>query len=319
MSISSIFQIADRLLNRDLPRNSEHSANPKPAQSDAANTIAVHGDRFTSSEQTGAANIAGEAGIFQFEKLRFTAVSVQTTGANNAAPAPAPSTGQTATPLTTTAPIPLPAVNTAPQAAPAVATATGQTATTPPVAILPAINIVPAVAAQAAPQSVAQSQAALQALNSALVALGLDPAAIAAFDQFAGVLLQINPNALQDLQTQLNSLAQQFTTSTGTAATQAPTNTTAAPAANAAANPPGFQLTALSIKFTGINETVQQAGQNGNPGTTTQISAFRLQIREVSVSLAAPNGQAVQLQSPQANAATPAAPAVPTAAKAATA
>jgi hypothetical protein len=131
-------------------------------------------------------------------------------------------------------------------------------------------------------------------LNASLTSLGLSVAEIAAFDQFAGVLLQFDPNALHDLESQLNLLATRFQTQNA-----APAATPQSPATS-----PSFQLTELSISFTGLNETLSQGNQGNGSGTATQISAFSLQIQEVRVTLSNPAGQTAQLQVPQADAAT---------------
>jgi hypothetical protein len=163
MSISSIVQIASRLLTGDSGQDSQGQGKSKitPAASQAQSNRTELGDRFTPSAQSEAANATGGAGFFETEQLRFTAVNIQTP-AGTAAATPAPPA--TAAVQPTAAPNP-----TAP-AAPAATTA-----------------------------SPIQTQPDLQSLNASLVTLGLNAAEIAAFDQFAGVLLQFGPNSLQDL------------------------------------------------------------------------------------------------------------------------
>jgi len=267
MSISSIVQIASRLLNGDSGRDPQGQGKSKvaPAESQAQNNRTEFGDRFTPSAQGDAANAAGATGLFQVEQLRFTAVTIQAPTGNTTAAAPIP-------PITTAQP----AVAANPVAAAA-------TATSP---------------ATAAP-SLIQTQQDLQTLNASLTSLGLNAAEIAAFDQFAGVVLQFDPNALRDLENQLNLLAARFQSqNTAPAATPQPRATS-----------PNFQLTELSVSFAGLNETLTQGNQGNGNGTTSQVSAFSLQIQEVRVTLSNPAGQTAQLQVPQTATATAATPA----------
>jgi hypothetical protein len=272
MSISSIVQIASRLLNGDSGQDAEGRGKNKvkPAVSQAQSDRTEFGDRFTPSAHGDGVNAAGESGLFQVEQLRFTAVNIQTLPGNTAAPA---ATAAAPTPTTTTAPH-------------ALAANPGSAATT-------------ASAPAAATASSIQTQQDLQALNASLTALGLNAAEIAAFDQFAGVILRFNPTALQDLESQLNLLAARFQTQN-----TAPAATPQTPAAT-----PNFQLNELSVSFTGLNETLTQGNQANGTGTTTQISAFSLQIQEVRVTLSSPTGETAQLQVPQASTANIATPA----------
>lgn len=293
MSISSIVQIANRLLNGDSGQDPQGQGKNKIAQTGSAqNNRTEFGDRFTPSGQGEAASAAGGAGLFQLEQLRFTAVNIQAAAGNaatGAAPTPANAVAQ-----------PQPAVTGNPAAATTTAPAT-------PAATTPATPV-------ATTTSPVQTQQDLQALNASLTSLGLNAAEIAAFDQFAGVLLQFDPNALQDLQSQLNLLAARFQTQN---AAPAASTAAAAPAANAqtAAASPNFQLTELSVSFTGLKETLTQGNQSNGTGTTTQISAFNLQIQEVRVTLSNAAGETARLQVPQA--AAPAATAAAPAAKSA--
>src|ERR1700756_3331934 len=95
MSISSIVQIASRLLNGDSGRDPQGQGKSKvaPAESQAQNNRTEFGDRFTPSAQGDAANAAGATGLFQVEQLRFTAVNIQApTGNTAAATATSPAT-----------------------------------------------------------------------------------------------------------------------------------------------------------------------------------------------------------------------------------
>ena len=253
MSISSIVQIASRLLNGDSGQDPQGQGKNKitPASSQAQNNRTEFGDRFTPSAQGDAANAAGGTGLFQVEQLRFTAVNIQTPAGITSAGSPT---------LAATAAVPTPATTAAQPATP-------EATTTLPVAA--ATTVTPL-----------QTQQDLQALNASLTALGLNAAEIAAFDQFAGVLLQFEPNALQDLQSQLNLLASRFQTQNAapTAAAAAPATTpTATPAvAPAAATQtpaasPNFRLTELSISFSGLNGTLTQGNPGNGNGTSTQF------------------------------------------------
>jgi hypothetical protein len=270
MGISSIVQLASRLLNGDSGQDSESRAKTKATQASlqATNNRTEFGDRFNPSAHGDAANAGGGTELFQLEQLRFTAANIQTLSGNTAAP-----TATQAAPTST--------ITTAPPAIAANAASPTSAAT-------------PAATPVATTASSVQTQQDLQTLNASLTALGLNAAEIAAFDQFAGVLLQFDPNALQDLQNQLNLLAARFQTQNAAPA--------AAPAATAQtqAASPNFQLTELSVSFIGLNETLTQG--NGT-GTTAQISAFSLQIQEVRVTLSNPTGETAQLRVPQANSA----------------
>ena len=276
MSISSIVQIASRLLNGDSGQDSRGQSKSKIAASQAQNDRTEFGDRFTPSAQGDAAGAGGATGFFQAEQLRFTAINIQTPAGTSAA--------ATATPAPA-------GLNTAPPV-----TAVDQT-TAAPNAATPATAAATPAAATASP---IQTQQDLQALNASLSALGLNAAEIAAFDQFAGVLLQFDPNALQDLETQLNLLATRFQTQNAAPAAtpQSPATAPQPPAAS-----PNFQLTELSIAFSGLNGTLTQKNQGNGNGTTAQFSAFNLQIQEVRVTLSNPAGETAQLQVPQAGAA----------------
>jgi hypothetical protein len=148
--------------------------------------------------------------------------------------------------------------------------------------------------AGAAATSPVLTQQDLQTLNSALTALGLNAAEIAAFDQFAGVLLQFDPNALRELESQLNLLASQFQTQNAAPANTAAQITTPTTAATQApANTPGFQLNELSVSFTGLNGALNSGNTNA---PNTQFSTFNLQIKEVQVTLGNSAGQTAQLK-----------------------
>jgi hypothetical protein len=327
MNIASLFQSAGRLLN-DLASQ----VSTDPAQSQAATTTTQSTgklsvipttatcDHFTPSQQSAVSNTAGDAGLFQVQQARLT----PTQSAATAVQQPTTTTQSSATQNATTS-----AATTA-SATPAVTSTISGDANS-------ATNT--AVTNPDSPQT----QQALQSLNSSLASLGLTSAEIAAFDQYASVLLQFDPNALQDLQSQLNLLATQYTTNgggnaavqpaatnTASAATAAPTPAAGAASANSAATSasavpllnaaqsaaasstnanPAFQLAAFSITFGAPGPS---SSQSSNPNAQSQTTPpIGLTIVEASVTLNNPTGQSVQLQSPS--------PSTPAAAKTATA
>jgi len=291
MGISTILQIADRLLSGEFQQNTDENGNVKQAATASTARTAEQkgGDRFRPSQRANGTNSAAEAGIFQLEQFRLTAINMEA-----GSPATVPQTAGAATQTTVRVPT---------AAAPAAASGAQN-----------------AVATIGPTSAAAVAQDSLQSLNAAVVSLGLNPAEIAAFDQFAKLLLQFNPNALQDLQNQLHELAAEFSANNNANATPAATTagtTATAPQATTTAAPPsqqGYHLTELSVSFTGINETSTLGGN------TSQCSAFQLQVREVQVSLASAVGKTVRVQSaaPQATAA-PVTAATPAFTKAATA
>ncbi len=304
MSISSIVQIAERLLNGNLGQDQDNQGKSKPAQktTQGQNNRTEFGDRFTRSGETADGGAPGETGLLQVEKLRFTAVNIQSAGGNATTAATANTgAGPVAANVTEAN-----AIGTSAAAAGQVGAAHTVATTAVPqniasTAIAPGVGVAITTAATAggtpqnttaaATPSTVQTQQDLQGLNASLSALGLNAAEIAAFDQFASALLQFDPNALQDLQSQLNLLATQFQTQNAP-----PANASLQPAAGS----PGFQLNELSVSFKGVQETVNQGSQSAGTSATATFSAFSLQIKEVSVTLSNPAGQTTQVQSPQA-------------------
>lgn len=246
MSITSIVPIADRLLNGKYPKQEEENGNRggKTRNGDAKGER-NGGVYYTPSSGNGS-DAATEAGLFQFEQIRFAAVNATTGAGNSGAGAQG---------------------NAAAEAAPAAAVAT----------TAPAVGVTTTGATNATGGLSSQD---LQTLNSALTALGLNQLEIQAFDQFAGLIAEFSPDALKQLEAQLPALAQQVTGGTANGAA----GTTKAPA---------FSLTELSVSFKGVNGTETQGG------TTTQFSAYQLEIREARVTLTAGNGQTVQATAPQ--------------------
>src|SRR5271169_5889581 len=153
MSLNSILQIANRLFNESAQQNSSATQASNTLRQAGQKKDGTNGpdggerrDRFVPSQ---ANNTANEAGLFQVTQLQFTAVNVESSAgsavpaAANAATAAAPAAAAPAAPALAVAATPAPA---------AVATVTPAPASTP-------------AATTATP---AQSQNALQTLNSSL-------------------------------------------------------------------------------------------------------------------------------------------------------
>ncbi|HUL33299.1 MAG TPA: hypothetical protein VL128_05420 [Candidatus Eisenbacteria bacterium] len=272
MGISAIVHIADRLLQRNTSDTEQNTAKENSAQAprESGSNRTEFGDTFTASEQANAGNSAGEAGFVQTEQLRFAVRNFQAAAAGATVPATN-----------------IPGVAQPPATAGATASAVNpQTAPTATIGA-PTTNVQPAAAA--APST--QTQEDLQTLNSDLSALGLNAAEIAAFDQFASVLFQFDPNALQELENELNLLATQFQEQAG-AATGA--------AQPASTNSPGFQLNELSIVFRGFTAATNPQGSNTAAPSPAQLAGFTLQVQAVSVTLGNAAGHTAQIQVPSA-------------------
>jgi hypothetical protein len=266
-----------------------------------------HEDRFTPSQ----ANIQ-DAGLFQISQLNFFSAAAEFFLAQSGAPQTQSAATQSNNPTasnpatTSSAPIGLPAPLVAPQ------------------------NLNSSSSAQAGSSSGAsnsQSSAGLDELNKALSALGLNSDQVNAFDQIAGLIKAFSPDAFKSLVSQLQNLAQANSSAIASAASSpasgvaaasssrpasstpapassgasssgsSPTSSSAAPAPNS-----GFQVQELSIKFSGLQETLSQSsavnGQASN--SSVQLSAFSLQIQEVNLTLANNvSGQSVQVTATQ--------------------
>lgn len=298
MSISSLIGLAERLFsgetnNSTTTGNVRQQEKPQRLQGSRRHHEQDSGeeDRFTPSSTTNANNSSDNVLALQFERLRLSTFKITSTPAAT----PAGSVGTpTAAPAAT-------AATTAPAASNSAITGAASAAV--PTTVL-AQTTVPA--AQASPTGAALSassgQDLLQSFNAQLTALGLTPQEIQAFDQAANLIQQFSPAAFQDLLSQLNALANQFASQAApspTAGSGAATSSTA----GAGAGTPGFQLTELSLRFSGVSETIQSG--KGAAASTTQISAYNLQLQEVRVTLSNPTtGQVGQLQAPQPVAAT---------------
>lgn len=257
MSINAIVQIADRLLNRNSSQAAENTGTSNPNQPGHTQANQTEfGDRFTHSDAANPAEAQRDQAFFQFAGFRFTGAAPQASGA-------AAGIAANATPA-------VPATTTGTAAAPASVATTTTTA----------------------PATAAQTEDDLQSLNSSLSALGLNAAEIAAFDQYASLLLQFDPNGLQDLQNQLQLLASRFQAQSAVPAS----------AQQAPASTPGFQLTELSVSLTAVAGTLQQQTQTGANANNGQLAAVNLQVQEATITLTNPAGGTTQLQTTPANA-----------------
>jgi hypothetical protein len=140
----------------------------------------------------------------------------------------------------------------------------------------------------------------LQAFNAALKSIGLTDQQISAFDQVANFINTISPAIFSDLVGQLQGLAQQ--------SSQASQNVTPSPVSTGATTPnparssSGFQITELSIKFSGVEmqgTTGAAPASGGSTGGSFELSKFNLSIEEVKLTLADSNGQSSQIASSQ--------------------
>jgi hypothetical protein len=176
------------------------------------------------------------------------------------------------------------------------------------------------------------SQDPLSALNGELQTLGLSSQQIQAFDQIANFINSVSPAAFADLVNQFQALAQQ--SSQGQQSSVAPATSSTVPSApsdnstavtSADANPatgtasgtpatggtspatataPGgtYQIEEISIRFSDIDikgNTGATDGSGGSTGGTFDVSAFKLNIQEVTMTLNDGNGQTAQIATSQ--------------------
>jgi hypothetical protein len=251
---------------------------PRPAPGPTGRPIAVivlPEDRFTPSAQgSSAPSTAQEAGLFQVTQFSTLSVAADFVRAQAALPQVA----QNAVP--TQAAQPAAAIAVLQSTAPAVAAATNTVTTA------------------------ANAQVQLQALNTALAALGLNQADIQTLDRIASLIKDFNPLAYNSLVLQLEALAEQTA-----AQTAPPAANTATASTGANSNSGAFQIQELAINFSGLKGTASGGSANGNGngqqgagGNSVQFSAFNLQVEEVRLTLTNNNGQTVQVQAPQQNA-----------------
>jgi trimeric autotransporter adhesin len=268
-----------------------------------------HEDRFTPSQAA-----SQDAGLFQVSQLNFFSAAAefflaQSTAAPNPAVASQPASSATSstsnTPVKSSSPVAsIPSAPPAPLITPQNVSSSGSTSGT----------------------SASQGASGLDELNKALSALGLNSDQVNAFDQVAGLIKAFSPDAFKSLVSQLQNLAHANSaavpssasasaagnTSSAAAGAATPASATSGastPASTATPSPStasvpasGFQVQELSIKFSGLQETLSQSsavnGQTSN--SSVQLSAFSLQIQEVNLTLANnASGQSIQLTATQ--------------------
>jgi hypothetical protein len=353
MSLIGLVNLTERLLNQTLGQGQDTQAAGKAATAAPTNNAANAEDLFTPSAHAAQGqNTAQAAGLFQVNQSALFSAAAQLLLTQTNAPA------KNAVPVTATqpavasvAPAATPAAaanviirNTPSTLAPATAAPLASTATNPLIlntsTLAPtAAAVAPAATSAAIAPTAASTPAAtltqLQNLNNALAALGIPQSDFARIDQIATFINDFNPVAFSSLLIQLEALAkavsQQPASAPATAAnaagpavaTPAATNASTTGGANTGGNtgnPANFQISELSIRFTGINETQQTGGNGSGPAaggsTTTNISAFQLQVEEVNLSLTNNAGQTVQVQAPQPAATASVVSGAPVAAKA---
>jgi hypothetical protein len=312
MSLIAIANLAERLLDKSLTQAPQGGAGAKShrVQEEDAQRVASQ-DQFTPSAVTKERESSAQAaGLFRATQVTFFSAAAdfllaQTAPqtANTVAAAPAP---PTPAPLPKSAQAPISPTPLVPLAPGTTRSSNIQGATTPPVATPNAgAAVLTAVNSALGSKPAASTQSQLQALNSALAALGLAPEEVAQVDRIASLIQDFNPAAFLSLVHQLQAVAQanspQLTAAdaskTATAGSNSPAAASAANTDNTNGAPRGgFQLRELVIKFSGVQETLT-GGAHGD--TTLQLSAFNLQVEEVNLTLTSSAGQTVQVQAPQ--------------------
>jgi hypothetical protein len=260
MSLIGLVHLAESLFDQT-PGNQDNGGEKKTQNQAAQKNDANNRDEFRHS----GANTAREAGLFQVKQQSVfstaATVLVVQNGATQNAAAPTPSAARAT-------------------ATPTAATITGSTAT-----------------------DVAQVLSSLlQSLNASLIALGLSQDEIDVVDRVAQLIKNFSPAAFTSLVNQLQVLAQDSGQANAANTTNAATNSAATATNNTAGNTQtsgGFTIEALSIKFAGINEILQQNGNSANNGKLL-FSAYNLQVSEAQLTLSNPaTGQKAQIQVPQ--------------------
>jgi hypothetical protein len=295
MAVAGIANHGQRQVNPLVEQWQEKRSEAGASGRENAGNKAVTEDTFTPSTQNDSAQATAQAaGIFQISQ------AAQTT--NTVLAQPVPDANQNAVPAQDT-----PATTTN-----AVAAQVGAAAITNASADA-AQQVAATPAAQAATDAggaTTNVQGQVQALNTALAALGLSNYDIEQIDRIAAVIQNFNPSAYTDLVNQFQELAQELTqqsavTAAANASTAASPITAANTGAGTNANGGSFQVQSVSINFTGVQETVNSAATNGGgQGTAAnnaQITTANLQIEQVQFTLTNANGQAIQVQAPQQN------------------
>ena len=340
MSLVGLVNLAERLLNQGSTQGQDTAAQQKAANPQpAAVTQGPAEDLFTPSAQNGQAQATEQdAGLFNVAQFTFfsaaadfllgqgtqaATVGTATNGGGNTAAASGAAQTTLAPAGTAPALVALvqPTGNTAPVAANqgvgALANAANTQAAAPATDVAATTNANATAAPQPTGSLAVQQQ--LQALNTALAALGLDPQEIQQLDQIASVINDFNPNAFTSLAYQIEELAQAQQAAQPTPANEAAngnpaTNANVTPAngngaAGSAANvgAGGFQVQELAIQFASVqaqataggNGNAPQGAANGN--ATVAVNAFNLQIEAVNLTLVNGNGQVAQIQAPGTN------------------
>jgi hypothetical protein len=289
MALIGLVNLAERLFNQTQGNSNQDGA--LTSKSSKANAAPDATQKSSDEFRPSSGNAANEAGLFQVSQAAvFTAAATVLLVQNgNAAPAPATNKTAASNPTTTSAPV------TATANSPANGPSNTTPAATAVVAATPAVKV-PGAPTSGATTGATQIQSQLQNLNAALTSLGLSADEIAAVDRVAQLIKDFSPAAFTSLINQLNVLAQDTAQPAATTAT----NTTAATGggATSGAATGGFSIQELSVKFSGVNETLQPKGNTGNGGTI-QVSAFQIQVSEVTLTLNnGTTGQTSQITAP---------------------
>ena len=267
MAVSGLVNLLESLANQQDQSGNTNlgTIGTSPSQNNTAPAAAPE-DRFTPSNQS-ISNPASAQAAGLFQVAQFTA-SADVPLAVTAAPQAVQNTAPAQTP---TAPNPSPAA-------------------TPVTQTLAITDAAPATAVANTTPTTQQDQ--LQTLNTALSDLGLNDTQISQVDQIASVIQNFSPTAYSDIVYQLEALSQQ-----------------AAPraigASNASGNGGAFQVQELAITFTGPQGTPangtanENAGGQGTPVNTAQLTASNLQVQAVQLTLNNNNGQTLQVQTGQ--------------------
>jgi hypothetical protein len=222
ISVIGLVNLAERLLNEGSPQGQELPATPQATNTQSTNvTASPAGDLFTPSSQNGQAqNTAQEAGLFRVTQFSFFSAAADfLLGQRNGQPAaanvttPNASSTQQTTLGSTLANTAAASLQTAGNASVESANGTANVAgtTTQVTTALAGSNSSNAANSNAAATAAAgplATQQQLQALNTALAALGLTPQEIQQLDQIASVINDLNPTAFTSLANQLEQLAQ---------------------------------------------------------------------------------------------------------------
>lgn len=191
MALIGLVNLTERLLNQTASQGQDTQAAAKAAKANPDNGIsAATEDHFTPSAHNAPAQATAQAaGLFTVSQFTLFTAAAGVLPAHNAAP------------QANQANRPAPAANVVPAAAPQKAVAANAPAPAAPTTL--AANSAGGVAT-----GTAAIQDQLQALNSALAALGLDHADILVIDRVASRLQDFNPTAFTSLVYQLEALAQ---------------------------------------------------------------------------------------------------------------